>query len=294
MFYKQAQRTSETTLNDYRGYVERFFKRFPDSWQSPNLKKCAMEYMADNVKPATFNLRLTYLRAFFGWCVEEGYLSENPLAGIKRVKAEPRIVEIPEDMLQALLALPDQSTFSGLRDYALLLFTLDTGVRPKEAFSLTVEDFDLSHHVVTIPADVAKTRTARTLPIMPQTADAIRKLIRVRPADWGKDVPVFCSSEGTPLTRHTWRDRLRMYSKQLGFKIRPYDLRHTFALMYLRNEGNAFALQRMMGHSDMSMTKTYVHLTGQDLRETHKKASPLNSLIPKKKTRVRKIDSRRK
>ena len=291
LFFKKAQGLSKTTLDDYQGHVRRFFKRFPRCWQSPKLKKSVLEFMADEMKPATFNLRLIYLKAFFEWCIEEGYLPGNPLNGFKRRKTQPRIVDHQEDTLRGLLELPNQTTFAGLRDYALILFTLDTGIRPKEAFSLTVEDFDLKHLVVTIPAEEAKTRTSRSLPILPPTAEAIHRLIRARHDGWEKSVPVFCSCEGTPLNRHTWCDRLEVYSNKIGVKVRPYDLRHSFALLFLRNGGHAFALQKTLGHTDLNMTKRYVNLSGQDLKETHRLASPLNSLAPtKKKTRVRRVN----
>ncbi|PWK06583.1 tyrosine-type recombinase/integrase [Tumebacillus permanentifrigoris] len=296
LFFKQAQhRVGPTTLSDYEGHVRRYFKRFPQSWQDPtSLSASVMEYMSDDVKPVTFNLRLGNLRGFFQYCVEKGFFDNNPLEGFKRRKADPRIVDVPEDTLQRLLDLPDQKTFVGLRDYTLILITLDTGIRPKEAFHLTVNDFDLRHLVVTVPAEVAKTRTARTLPILPLTAESLRKLIRARPDFWDNtDVPVFCTNEGTMLNRHTWGDRMEAYSKQLGVHIRPYDLRHSFALMYLRNGGHAFGLQRTMGHTDMNMTKRYVNLTGQDLAKAHQTASPLNSLVasPRKgKTRMGKLN----
>jgi site-specific recombinase XerD len=57
--------------------------------------------------------------------------------------------------------------------------------------------------------------------------------------------------------------------------------------MFLRNGGNAFALQKMLGHEDMSMTRRYVNLTSQDLQDAHRSASPLNSLVAMKKERVR-------
>ncbi len=90
------------------------------------------------------------------------------------------------------------------------------------------------------------------------------------------------------MNTQTWGDRLELYSKELGVKIRPYDLRHSFALLYLRNGGNAFGLQKELGHVDISMTKRYVNLSGNDLQDIYKTASPLNRLINNKK-RVGKI-----
>lgn len=141
------------------------------------------------------------MRAFFQWCVNEDYLVENPLKGFKKRKAQPRAVDVPEDILQRLLKLPDTTTFAGLRDYVLILFTLDTGIRPKEATSLKVKDFDLKHNLTTVPADESKTRTTRILPILPPTAQAIHKLVKVRHPSWDNDIPVFCSCEGTQLKK---------------------------------------------------------------------------------------------
>lgn len=90
------------------------------------------------------------------------------------------------------------------------------------------------------------------------------------------------------LTRHTWGDRIKSYSKKLEVKIVPYDLRHSFALIFLRGGGNALALQRTLGHTDLTMTKRYVNLAESDLKEQHAMASPLNRLMPVKK-RVSKL-----
>jgi len=289
LFWKQAQGLSQTTLEDYVIHVNRFFKRYPSNWQSEELKLSLMKYLSEDIKPATYNLRLAYLKSFFKWCVGEGYLENNYLKDFRKRKAAPRIVDVHEDTLKLLLELPDRSTFAGLRDYALIVLTLDTGIRPKEALSLTIQDIDLKYYAITITSDKAKTRTTRSLPILPLTAEVINRLIRSRHVDWDNEVPVFCSSEGIPLSRHTWGDRMELYSNKVGIKIRPYDLRHAFALLYLRYGGNAFGLMKTLGHQDMAMTRRYVNLSGEDLQGSHRIASPLNHLSPKKKSRVRKV-----
>ncbi|AWB46964.1 hypothetical protein DCC85_14165 [Paenibacillus sp. CAA11] len=65
--------------------------------------------------------------------------------------------------------------------------------------------------------------------------------------EWGEDTPIFCSYEGRPLNCHTWGDRMELYSsKSIGHYIRPYDLRHAFALEFLRNGANAFSTQKLL------------------------------------------------
>lgn len=237
LFWKQGQGLAERTLADYQSHVNQFFRRYPKAYSSPKLKVSVLEYMAQPVKPATFNLRLIYLKVFFDWCIQEAIFQENPLAGFKRKKTESKIVNLEETVLTRLLALPNKETFAGLRDYALLLLTLDTGIRPKEAFGLMVEDINFRSLEVCIRSEVSKTRVTRTLPVLPVTANAIRALVQARYSGWKKNTPVFCTSEGGVMSAYRWGNRLEQYSKKLGVHIRPYDLRHAFALNFLRNGG---------------------------------------------------------
>ncbi|RYD01932.1 hypothetical protein N752_27805 [Desulforamulus aquiferis] len=242
LFWKQAQGISKRTYADYKDHVQRFFKRFPDSWQSTKLKHSLLEYFSDDIKPVTFNLRLIYLRAFFDWAINEGHLADiNPLREFKKRKEQARIVDLSEDTLRQLLTLPDQQTFAGLRDYALILLTLDTGIRPTEALSLTINQLDLKHFGITVSAEIAKTRTTRTLPILPPTAETIKKLISFRPPSWGNSVTVFCSNEGTTLSRHTWG---------IGWKCTVRNLASKFAPMIYVIHSHCFTLGMAVMPSD--------------------------------------------
>ncbi|PAK55398.1 tyrosine-type recombinase/integrase [Paenibacillus sp. 7541] len=286
---KKLDGISEQTALDYDRHVNLLFKRYPDGWETEiALAEAVLSHMSDQIAPATFNSRLVYLRAFFKFCVEEKHIRVNPLEGIRKRKTENRAVAIEEDVLKALLNAPDQTTFTGLRDYTLILLTLDTGIRPSEALRLIPEDFNASAHEVYVPSKIAKSRIARTLPILDVTIKSLRRLISVRPKEWADDVPIFCSYEGKPLNRHTWGDRLEVYGKRIGKHIRPYDLRHVFALEFLRNGANAFATQRALGHTTMEMTRRYIALVNDDLKAEHAKSSPLNKLT-EKTTRRRSI-----
>ena len=127
IYFKIAEGRAERTIEDYKEHIARFFKRFPDAFDPQKARKCVLEYMSDKIRPATYNIRLAYLRSFFSWCVNEGILPENPTAGLKRRKDGGRIVSVEDGVLIKLLELPDKQTFTGLRDYALMLLTLDTG-----------------------------------------------------------------------------------------------------------------------------------------------------------------------
>jgi len=84
-----------------------------------------------------------------------------------------------------------------------MCFALDTGARPKECFELKVVDFNFRAMEVRVLADVAKTGSARTLPMSAITAQAVKSLIGCRHEQWGEEVPVFCSAAGTPFRNDT-------------------------------------------------------------------------------------------
>jgi site-specific recombinase XerD len=144
-------------------------------------------------------------------------------------KTETRIVNIDEDALGKLVSAPNLNTFAGIRDYALILLQLDTGIRPKEALTLIETDVCFNPMLVNIKAANSKTKNTRSLPISPITAQAIKKLLSFKHELWRTDL-VFCTFDGKPVDRRNWSRRLAYYSKKINTKIRPYDLRHSFAL----------------------------------------------------------------
>lgn len=288
--YKLAEGRADLTVRDYCEHVSRFFRLYPEAWDEENLQPCLMKHLSRKMSPVTYNLDLNYLRVFIDWCIhEEGIFTTNPLHRFKHRKESARIVNIPIEKLKKLLAIPDRSTYTGTRDYAMFLLAFDTGIRPKEMLTLLPSDLNLKGLEVSIRSDNAKTRVPRTLPLSKVTADAIRFLLEHRPEEWKENVPVFCTWEGRPMKVRVWSAKMTThYSKHLGMHVRPYDLRHTFALNFLRNGGNVFALQRIMGHTCLEMTRRYLALTEGDIREQHDKASPVNVLMPKR-TRITKL-----
>lgn len=286
---KEAQGCSERTIRDYKQHVKRFFQLYPVLCQDyAQVRASIIAYFADQqVSPGTHNIRRTYLRAFFNWCIAEGILPKNPIHDIPRRKSEPRVRHISEEELGKLLSLPRKDTFPGLRDYAMMLLVLDCGIRPKEMLSLMKEDVRLKSLEVFVRQSSSKTRVSRTMPICSVTVEAITKVLSVRPSEWN-NLPVFCTCEGRTMTVNAWRLRLDYYGEKLGIKISPYDFRHAFALMYLRNGGDAFSLQRIMGHTNIAMTEVYVNLLKEDIKNAHTVASPTFNLV-KGTTKLRKI-----
>ena len=252
-------------------------------------RSSVLGYLSGDYAPATYNIRRAALLTFWNWLVSEGIATCNPVTDLPSRKAEPRIVKTDiEDIRKVLDSLPTD-TWNGLRDFALLMLQIDTGIRPGEALSLLAADVSIQGRTVNVRAAIAKTRTSRVLPISDATAAAIDKLLRVRSKEWGA-APIFCSSAGTPLNPVEWYHRLEAACKKAGVpKISPYDCRHSFALLYLKAGGDAFSLKDIMGHSTMSMTSRYVAFSGEDIQEAHARFSPMNTLRPQPVRRMGKI-----
>ena len=284
---KTAARASARTCADYRHFIRQFFTAYPAAWNDPAAMRYSfMNWIAQpDIAPATYNLRLIYLRAFWHWCIDEGIQppAPDPFRDIKRRPDAGKFRDIDAAKVKELLAMPDRKTWIGLRDYALMLFTLDTAARPGEALQLIPADFDLSSFAVSIPAPVAKTRRPRIIPFSPSTAAALDDLARNRPPEWKDTAPVFASVTGRRLTVERWNDRLKLYSLKDGFTFKPYDLRHASCTLHLRAGMNGETLQRLMGHSTPAMTQRYIHLTDDDLKKAQALTSPVENLAPRGK-----------
>lgn len=135
---KQASGSACVTLEDYQWTLNHFFSHYPQAWSGPSaMREAFLSWINKRIAPATYNQRLVYVHAFWRWCVEEGIQppEPDPFRGLKRRKDRGHFRDIDAAKVKELLTLPDRSTWAGLRDYALILFTLDTAARPGERFN---------------------------------------------------------------------------------------------------------------------------------------------------------------
>ena len=281
--YKKAGGLSERTITDYANMLRHFFKLYPGGMDTP--RQSCLEYLTRYENPYSYNQRIAYLKCFWDWCISEDLIpgEKHPLAGLKKRKVQGRIVQLEEREVARLLKQPDLTRYTGIRDHALMCLQIDTGIRPNEALQLVPDDFKADKQEITVRAVTAKTRQARTLPISAPTAKEILKLLQVRPKEWG-NVNIFCSENGSPFSVSAWSKRVVDYSKSAGLeRLTSYSLRHTSALLLLRRGGNAFTVQRMLGHADMQMTRHYINLTCEDMRRNHSQAGVINALLLEEK-----------
>lgn len=232
----------------------------------------------------------TALSALWTWCLRNGYTGEHILRTVSRPRPDQHaVIPFSQDDLRALLAacersrpyarfgkrLCDNARPTATRDRAIILLLVDTGLRATELCELRIQSVDLRNRRIVV---FGKGRKERQLPIGPSTGKALwRYLQEDRPAAGPAD-SVFVSTIGHPLDRGALRQLLARLGEKAGVAdCHPHRFRHTFAVAYLRNGGNALALQALLGHATLEMVRRYVQIAELDLVNSHRTASPVEN-----------------
>lgn len=219
--------------------------------------------------------------AFLFW-KREGAIESNPMELVERPRRE-RVLIRPLSAEQAgrLIEMPDKRGVYGLRDRAMMMLMLDSGLRISELLSLEAGRVDWLNCTVTV---MGKGRKERSVPFSAKTGQALLEYAQARSKTRVRDGQFFLGKTGKRICRSKARKLILRYGKAAGIegvRMSPHTLRHTFAVLYVRNGGDSFSLQEILGHSTLEMTKRYVNLASRDVAEQHKKFSPMEALIGK-------------
>ncbi len=216
----------------------------------------------------------TGLSALWTWAVAGGYVRAHIIHQIERPKPEkPVIVPFTQDDIKRLLAAAsrrsapytrpgkrecDHERTTAVRDRAILLLLIDTGMRASELCGLELRHVDLRNGVVEV---FGKGSKERSLPIGPRTKAALSKHSLENRANARLNEPVFLTREGEPMDRHTLLKMVYRLAEVAGVQdAHPHRFRHTFAIQYLRNGGNERTLQDVLGHESLDMLRTYTRI----------------------------------
>ncbi|WP_219659511.1 tyrosine-type recombinase/integrase [Brevibacillus formosus] len=228
------------------------------------------------LKPSTVNIRIATMKAFFNWLVKEHYLQLNPTENIKKQKVdEDTIGAFTEEQVSLLLDATDKRTYIGFRDYVMMQFFLQTGLRANEVASLSEKDLDFKNKLIILPGAKNKNRRTRVIPMGSKMLCLLKELIAENEVHFPAQEIIFLSNYGGPLTISAISDRIKYYGNRAGIRggvrCSCHTFRHTFALNFLKSGADIVALQRILGHSSMDMVRKYVQHKTEDLQEAHKK-----------------------
>ena len=220
------------------------------------------------------------LGAFFSWCRRMGYLDRErthvfarvPLARIERKAPRP----FSEEEIERLLAGCDRSRMIGCRNYALLLFLLDNGVRSQECASVQLDEVDWERRRVLVHGKGAK---QRWVGIGERTADALRDYVaRFRGEQAGA---LFLGRHGEGMADgHSFYVLLGRLAKRAGVeKANPHRFRYSFATWAIASGARELDVQLLLGHSSPQMTQHYARAyDSEQAVEAHAALSPVGQL----------------
>ena len=232
----------------------------------------------------TINSYLRSVRAFLYFCMEDRYI---PTFKIQLIKAEKKIKETyTDDELVRLLEKPDvdNCSFSCYKTWVFENYLLGTGNRISTALDLHIGDINFQSGVIILRK--TKNRKQQIIPLSATLAEILQGYLQIRGGE--ADDYVFCNEYGEQASCRTYQQLVRRYNRKRGVeKTSCHTFRHTFAKNWILNSGDMFRLQKILGHSDLTVTKEYVNMFGQDLQMDFEKFNPLENLKGRNKSTIK-------
>ena len=255
-----------------------------DSWATANqrpvveltradLRKWIASLTREGLAPSSVARTVSAVRGFFKFLMLDGHLKRHPAEDLdtpQRLSYLPRF--LTEDEINRLLAAPDISTDEGIRDRAILEIMYATGLRVSELVSLKQSDIDLQAGLVVCHGKGSK---ERRVPLGKSAIHWLQQYGAVKTA-YGKQHSLYMFlHRGKPFNRHFAWSLIKKYSERIGIdRVSPHTLRHSFATHLLQHGADSRSVQALLGHSDISTTQIYTHITDLHLQSAYRRFHP--------------------
>jgi integrase/recombinase XerC len=224
--------------------------------------------------------KLASIKAFYRYLHERKLVAANPARRLKAPRLPERLPKVlPVDEVFALLEAPKNETVLGLRDRAILAVTYGAGLRISELCGLSLDDLDRRGRVVRV---MGKGRKERICPLAPRAIAAVdaylarrgELLVKLSPKQ--DPAAIFLNHRGGRLTPRSIARHLDRYVQRLALarKVSPHALRHSFATHLLGAGADIRSIQELLGHSSLSTTQRYTHVSWEKLQEVYDAAHP--------------------
>jgi integrase/recombinase XerC len=290
---------SSHTLLAYQTDLEQFFDFLYRHFETPSLSESMLtqvdvltvrlwmgELLEQGMQARSIGRKLAAVRSFFRYLVRQRILSVYPLSNIKTPKVAKRLPQfLTEEQTRKLfdeqLAALDPDSFEGRRDRAILELLYSSGLRLSELIGLNIEDIDMENMLLKV---FGKGKKHRIVPFGSFAKDALKKyfevrknLLNIHSARRQEDASaVFLTKKAARIYPMLVR---RLVKKYLGGVTEmkqksPHVLRHTFATHLLNHGADLRAVSEMLGHSSLSTTEIYTHISFERLKEVYQRSHP--------------------
>lgn len=239
----------------------------------PDLRKWIASLTRDGLAPSSVARTVSAVRGFYKFLMLDGHLKRHPAEDLdtpQRLSYLPRF--LTEDEINRLLAAPDISTDEGIRDRAILEIMYATGLRVSELVSLKESDIDLQAGLVVCHG---KGNKERRVPLGKSAIHWLQQYGAVKAAHGKAHSLYMFLHRGKPFNRHFAWSLIKKYSERIGIdRVSPHTLRHSFATHLLQHGADSRSVQALLGHSDISTTQIYTHITDLHLQSAYRRFHP--------------------
>ncbi len=220
------------------------------------------------------------LRCFFKFLKRDSIIPSDSMLLVEKPRRERHLIQpLSSAQVLALLDQLESRSFLGLRNRLAMLLMLDSGLRLSEILTLRQCDVDMGAGSLLV---MGKGRKERKVPFASVTRKALESYLRLRQRIQTDSGLLIVSQYGQRLTSRHIQLLVRRLGRNAGIqgvRVSPHTLRHTCATQYIRNGGDPFSLQAILGHSTLEMVRNYVNLANRDVYDQHKKFSPMDRLL---------------
>jgi integrase/recombinase XerD len=272
-----ARNTVESYERDLHKYLLFMKDKSHDEITQTDVVSFLSHLSSSGISMPSIARSLAAVRGLHKYLIIDGLARTDPTVNLETPRGWKRLPKtLSTADVDALLAQPNTVTPIGLRDKAMLELLYATGLRVSELVGLRLQDLNLERGFIIV---MGKGSKERAVPMGEVAAGAVRRylesgrtaLLNSRDSDL-----LFISSKRRGITRQMFWERIKFYTLEagIGTAISPHTLRHSFATHLLDNGADLRAVQAMLGHSDISTTQIYTHVSMERLRKIHGKYHP--------------------
>jgi integrase/recombinase XerD len=238
-----------------------------------DLRKWIASLSRDGLAPTSIARAVSAARGFFKFLMLDGHIKHHPAEELdtpQRLNYLPRFLN--EDEINLLLAAPDVATEEGIRDRAVLELMYATGLRVSELTSLKTADVDLLAGLVVCQGKGSK---ERRVPLGKSAIHWLQQYVAVKAGNGKQTSPYLFLNHGKGFSRQLAWSMIKGHAERVGISnVSPHTLRHSFATHLLQHGADSRSVQALLGHSDISTTQIYTHITDVHLRSAYDRFHP--------------------
>ena len=221
--------------------------------------------------------RLATLKSFFKYLVKVELIEDNISIHVHSPKVPKKLPNfVDKNLIDMLMESPPLDTCIGVRDRAVLELFYSTGIRLSELVNINIGDFYINKKLVRV---IGKGNKERMIPYGNSAIKAIENYLNMRNLSFKPifaNLPLFANKSEKRISKRTIQRRMNNYIKLVadGKRVGPHLLRHTFATHLLDNGADIRAVKDLLGHSSLSSTQIYTHVSIEKLKKDYTQAHP--------------------